>query len=183
MHDTGEVIEPGDIVGVVAGKISKNLNRAEHVQVVSGESGFAGNDPGINRREHYRTVAFLGQVPVKVIGKVDAGDYIVASGKNDGTGIAIAPEKMTPENYKLTAGRAWGSSVKEGLKKVNVVVGLTAKEVYSYIGKQDKRIEEQQREIATLRQEVQQYRHLAAEVAELKRQMIDSPRLLTSSRD
>ncbi len=73
-------------------------------------------------------------------GAVIAGDYIVASGNNDGIGIAIAPDQMTPEDFKMAVGQAWESSAETGVKLVNTAVGLAADDAYAYMKKQDQRI-------------------------------------------
>ncbi len=96
-----EIIAAGDIVGIAGGKVSRDLGKAEHVQVISTAPAFTGNDPGHDKQDQYALVSMMGQVPVKVAGAVIAGDYIVASGNNDGIGIAIAPDQMTPEDFKM----------------------------------------------------------------------------------
>ena len=68
-------------------------------------------------------VAFIGQVPVKVRGPVNSGDYILPSGLNDGIGIAINPKTITFGQYREAIGIAWESS-KEKIAKVNVAVGI-----------------------------------------------------------
>ncbi len=135
-----ETMEAGDIVGIVAGKVSRDLGKAEHVQVISTAPAFAGNDPGFEKRDQYALVAMMGQVPVKVSGVVKAGDYIVASGRNDGVGVAVPVERMTPEDYRLAVGRAWESSDDLGIKRINTAVGLGAGEAYAYMRKQEQRI-------------------------------------------
>ena len=138
--NTGEKIEAGDIVGLAAGKVSRTLDKADHVQVISTAPAFSGNDPGVKKRDQYALVAMMGQVPVKVSGVVKAGDYIVASGRNDGIGVAVSVERMTPEDYRLAVGRAWESSDEQGVKLINVAVGLGASDAYAYMRKQDQRI-------------------------------------------
>ena len=94
--------------------------------VVSAEAGFVGNDPGENveaEGRHHR-IAFLGQVPVKVRGKVNAGDYIVASEKNDGTGVASPAGELDLARMNRVVGRAWEGSGDNGLKTVNTAIGL-----------------------------------------------------------
>jgi hypothetical protein len=138
--DLKEPVEAGDIVAIVAGKVSRDLSKADHIKVISTAPAFTGNDPGYGKRDQYALVSMMGQVPVKVTGVVRAGDYIVASGKNDGTGIAIPAEKMTPDDFRLMVGRAWASSDVPGVKLVNTAVGLGASGVYAYMHKQDQRI-------------------------------------------
>ena len=49
-------------------------------------------------------MAFIGQVPVKVIGKAQSGDYLLPSGNNDGTATTISPDEITFEQYKKSIG-------------------------------------------------------------------------------
>ncbi|MEE8583765.1 MAG: hypothetical protein V3T83_02830, partial [Acidobacteriota bacterium] len=51
------------------------------------------------------------------------GDCIVASGLNDGTGVAVSPEEMTANQHSLVVGQAWESSSAPGVKLINTVVG------------------------------------------------------------
>lgn len=138
--DSSENIEAGDIVGVVKGRISQDLSGAHNIQVVSSAPIVVGNMPSPDTEHLYEQVAFLGQVPVKVVGRVKAGDYVVASGKNDGIGVAVSPENMTPEQYRMNVGRAWEASGEEGVKLINTAVGLGASDAYTYMHKQDQRI-------------------------------------------
>jgi len=59
-----------------------------------------------------------------VRGPVKAGDYVVASGLNDGTGVAVSPERITSEQFEQVVGQAWDSSVDSGVKSVRTAVGL-----------------------------------------------------------
>ena len=119
-----ELIQPGDIVGVLGGQITKVTRGAEQVMVISSAPIVAGNDPGNQARNGYSQVAFIGQVMVKVRGAVQAGDLIVASDRADGVGVAISPECIHPEDIVRVAGQAWQSSSEEGVKMVRLAVGL-----------------------------------------------------------
>ncbi len=61
---------------------------------------------------------------MKVRGKVSAGDYIVPSRLNDGTGVAISAHEMNVSDFGRIVGRAWESSDEEAVKLVKAVVGL-----------------------------------------------------------
>lgn len=138
--DLAEPISAGDIVGIVAGKVTRDLENADFVKAISTAPAFTGNDPGDSKRNLYALVSLIGQVPVKVSGAVRAGDYIVASGKNDGTGIAIPENRMSPEHFRLMVGRAWESSDEPGTKLINTAIGLAAGEAITYMQQQDRRI-------------------------------------------
>ncbi|MBK7086704.1 MAG: hypothetical protein IPH53_19460 [Flavobacteriales bacterium] len=79
--DPAEVMSFGDIVAVKGGRISKNTRAgAERYMVISLKPAVLGNMPGPGKEHLYEKVGFMGQVPVKVIGPVHVGDYILPSG-------------------------------------------------------------------------------------------------------
>lgn len=119
-----EYITAGDIVSVKGGKITKNLENVEQIMVVSHKPIILGNTPIENKEHLGNNIAFMGQVPVKVIGPVKSGDYIVANTTVKGYGVAIHPEKMTSDDYKLAVGRSWENINREGPKVVNTVIGV-----------------------------------------------------------
>lgn len=141
---------PGDIVGVKAGRISLNTMDAEMHMVISSNPIVLGNMPEEGTERQYEKIAFMGQVPVKVYGIVNEGDYILPSGNNDGFGIAVSPEKLKPSDYQKIVGIAWSSS-NSLLNFVNVAVGLNANDVTRLVVKQEKRIEKQTSEISELK--------------------------------
>jgi len=116
-------MKSGEIVGIREGKIA-HLADAESFMVVSRAPALLGNFPGEGKVSDYEKIAFIGQVPVKVQGKVKSGDFILASEKGDGTGIALATSEIPVESMHRVVGRAWESNFSEDLKEVNTVVGL-----------------------------------------------------------
>jgi hypothetical protein len=114
----------GEIIGVQGGIVSLNTKDADHVLVVSSRPIVLGNAPQPGKEHNYEKVAFLGQAPVRVIGKVDIGDYILASGNNDGMGIAVHPSKMTAVNYRKVVGVAWEAAKDKPLNVVKIGIGL-----------------------------------------------------------
>src|SRR5206468_2073584 len=114
-----EVIEAGDIVGVFDGKITKVTEGAHHVTAISTRPIVVGNAPLREDAHLYGTAAFMGQVPVKVRGLVRAGDYIIPSGLNDGTGIAVSPQVLSAVQSMQAVGKAWESADGEGLNLIN----------------------------------------------------------------
>jgi hypothetical protein len=122
--DPKESIQPGDVVGLFNGKISKSTNGASQVMVISTGAIVAGNDPGNNARSTHSLVAFIGQARARVNGTVQAGDFIVPSGLGDGVGIAVSPERISAEQFAQVIGQAWETSANSGLKQVRVAVGL-----------------------------------------------------------
>jgi hypothetical protein len=119
-----EVITRGDIVAVKGGKITKNLADAEQVMAVSAYPIVLGNLPSASEAHLGNNVAFMGQIPVKIMGPVNTGDYILADTKIPGYGIAKAQKDLATEDMPLVVGRAWETKAGEGPKMVNTVVGV-----------------------------------------------------------
>ena len=146
-HD--EVFSYGDVVGVVGGKISKNTNDAHHIMVISKSPIVLGNMPPQNEEANYEKVAFMGQVPVKVYGKVKIGDYIVASGNNNGMGRAVDRSQMKPTDYKNVVGVAWSNSTSDLFNYINTAVGVNNADIANELARQ-------QQEIKLLQDKVEQ---------------------------
>lgn len=81
--------------------------------------------------KNYETVSFIGQVQSKVKGVVQSGDWIVASGNNDGNAVAISSDAILPTHQIV--GRAWESSDDTGIKMINVSVGLDNSAAYQFM--------------------------------------------------
>jgi acetyltransferase-like isoleucine patch superfamily enzyme len=131
----------GEVVGVKGGKISRNTQDADHVLTISLAPIVLGNMPDEDRKNDYEKVGFMGQVPVLVQGEVSKGDYIVASGKNDGYAIAIAPQDIKLKNLKWVIGKAWTASEGSGKNLINVSVGLKSNEWIKILEDQEARIQ------------------------------------------
>lgn len=117
-------LKPGEIVGVKGGKISLSTQNADHYMVVSNKPIVLGNMPTQGQESKFEKVAFMGQVPVRIIGRVNIGDYILPSGNDDGFAIAVAPSTMKIGDYKRIIGVAWESAEAKPLNIVNVAVGI-----------------------------------------------------------
>ncbi|MBO3116744.1 hypothetical protein J4050_08300 [Winogradskyella sp. DF17] len=142
----------GDIVGVKGGKISKNTENAERAMVVSRKPIVLGNMPQKNREKEYEKVAFMGQVPVKVYGKVNKGDYIIPSGRNDGIGLAVSPEKITLKDINNIVGVAWEENNEaSAFNLINVVVGTNTNDNNHIVERLEAKITTQQLEIDALK--------------------------------
>ena len=118
-----EVFEPGQIVGVVNGQISLKTEGADKLFVISTQPAVLGNMPQ-NSSDQYEKAAFLGQVPVRVLGSVNTGDYVLASGNNDGNGIAIEPSALKAKDLSRVVGVAWESGRRFSKNVVNCSVGM-----------------------------------------------------------
>ena len=114
---------PGTVLGLVGNELSLNTATAQRVFVVSTAAGFVGN-ASLNGDDGARAlVAFMGQVPVRVRGPVQAGDLLIASGLNDGTAIALNPALLTPALATQIVGQALESSTGDGIQLVMTLVG------------------------------------------------------------
>jgi hypothetical protein len=154
--DLNEQMSYGDIVGVVGGKISKNTSNAERIMVVSFKPIVLGNMPQANREADYEKVAFMGQVPVKVFGKVNIGDYIIPSGNNDGIGIAVSPQKITSDQIDKIVGVAWQETQQAfGFSFVNAAVGINRNDSNLIIKQLENKIESQNKEIEILKSQIE----------------------------
>lgn len=123
-ENPNEHITAGDIVAVKGGKITKDLEGAEQIMAVSHKPIVMGNAPKEDQKYLGNTVAFMGQIPVKVLGAVKSGDYIVADTKVKGYGRPVSPNDMKAEDYVLAVGRSWDNHPVEGMKMVNTVIGV-----------------------------------------------------------
>ena len=143
-----EKIYASEIVGVKGGKISKNVEGAEKLMVISFKPIVLGNTPNDAALPDYEKVAFMGQVPVKVFGKVSLGDYIIPNGVNNGVGIAVAPDKIKHSDVKNIVGIAWSTAENPlAISTVNVAIGLN-------VNDNQKLVEKQQIEINGLKSEI-----------------------------
>ncbi len=138
--DPGQDYQFGEVVGVVGGKISMRTTDADHVMVVSKSPIVLGNMPPQNEEANYEKIAFMGQVPVKVVGPAKIGDYILPSGNNDGMAIAIDPGKMNPTDYNKIVGVAWSNSTTDLISYINTAVGINANDVAGQLARQQTEI-------------------------------------------
>ena len=122
--DVSEYLTAGDIVAIKGGKITRDLTDVEQIMVVSHKPIILGNAPELEQEYKGNNIAFMGQVPVKVMGAVQTGDYIVANSEIKGYGVAIHPEAMTAADFTLAVGRSWGNNPAAGPKMINTVVGV-----------------------------------------------------------
>src|SRR5690606_29697667 len=87
----------------------------------------------------------------KVRGQVLTGDYILPSGLNDGTGIAVSPQRIKPEQYGKIVGIAWSAASGDGkISMVNMAIGLNANDVARLAVQQEKRIAKLEKDFLTL---------------------------------
>lgn len=143
-----DIFLPGDIVGVKNGFVSKNTTDADKILVISLKPAVLGGLPRDEDVSGYEKVAFMGQVPTKVMGEVEPGDFILASGFNNGSGIAKSPAEMKVSDYNKVLGVAWEGQPKDQVGYVNTAIGLNSNDLADVVQQQDNRIQELESQIA-----------------------------------
>ncbi|AMC11826.1 hypothetical protein Lupro_11365 [Lutibacter profundi] len=140
----------GEVVGVKGGKISRNTTNADQVMSISLAPIVLGNMPDEDRKDAFEKVGFMGQVPVLTLGDVKIGDYIVASGYNDGYAKAISEKDITLKDFKNIIGRAWTGSEGKKASLINVSVGLKTNEWVEIMKQQENRLDKLELKIKKL---------------------------------
>lgn len=158
---------PGEVVGMKNGYISKNTWDADRIMVISHNPAVLGGLPGGGEEHKYEMVAFLGQIPTMVLGKVTAGDYILPSGNGDGFGIAKSPERMRADDYNQILGVAWENSKNNTFNMINVAVGLNTNDLTDLVSEQSEQIKDQKEEIESLKAETESLRDQMSILADL----------------
>lgn len=120
--DLSESLEPGDVVGVSGGRVTKATADAHHVAVVASRPIVVGNMPPAEQRHLYTAVTLIGQVRVRVRGPVREGDLIVPSGHDDGTAVAV--EATDAHSSADVIATAWETAEGPGVHEIAAVVGL-----------------------------------------------------------
>jgi len=149
-----EVFYPGDIIGIKGGYVTKKTDDADLIMVVSSRPIVLGNLPEKGKENAYVKVAFIGQAPAKVLGIVNPGDYIIASGNNDGSGVAISPNLIHPFQYQKIVGVAWPNVKDVPFGYVNIAVGLNSIDVSRLSMKQEGRIVALETELSSLKDQI-----------------------------
>ncbi len=144
---------PGEVVGVFSGKISKNTANADHLLVISTNPIVLGNSVDQDMASRAEMVAFLGQAPVRCVGKVNEGDYILPSGRNDGMAVAFSPDELPTNRYNEIIGVAWETGNNISTNLVNVAIGLTTNDLAQ-------KVSEVEAELAMLKAEMAQIKAL-----------------------
>ncbi len=151
LRNPAESIQPGDIVAWTPRGITLRTGEALRLMVVSSQPIVTGNAPMNEDRSGWAPVAFVGQVPVRVRGPVQAGDFILPSGKNDGSGVAVSPDELQADQVGQVVGRALESAEGAGLHRVKVLVGLPHNVILQVLLRQrDARLAQQQARLDAL---------------------------------
>jgi hypothetical protein len=99
-----------------------------------------GNAPKPEEALNHEKIAFMGQVPVRVVGKVTMGDYILPSGNNDGYAIAVHPNDMLPGDYRRVVGVAWEAGDLP-VNFINVAVGINANDLSGKVEELNRKVD------------------------------------------
>ncbi len=199
-RDRDEMLIAGDIVGVYAGQITHDTRGATRVMVITDRAVVVGNMPtGKAKLMPHQTVTFIGQVPVKVRGVVQAGDVVIASSRNDGTGRAVSVGELGKLEGAQIVGRAWSASGDPGIKKVMVAVGLDNAEMAMVQVKNLRMLYIQQKQeilayknrlaelegladqVTALQTELAEYRLLATELQQIRNRLLPEPQLVATA--
>ncbi len=121
--DPHEHIGPGDVVGVVGGKVSRRTHTAQQVFVITNQAIVLGNAPPENERRFFESVAMVGQVKTKVRGSVKDGDVLIPSGLNDGVAIPIPIDDLPAHGCTQVLGQSWESNEDSEVKLVTTLIG------------------------------------------------------------
>lgn len=148
--DPEEAFKPGEVVGVYAGLISHNTQGADHLLVISTAPAVLGNMPDEDQEHLFEKVGFLGQVPVMVAGTVSEGDYIVASGNNDGYARAFSPASLPTAAFDQIIGVAWEAGNSPMANVVNVAIGLGSNQLAKRVAAVESELEVLKRQVALL---------------------------------
>ncbi|WP_235297926.1 autotransporter outer membrane beta-barrel domain-containing protein [Portibacter marinus] len=128
--DQTEQFSFGDVVGLKSGMVSKHFEEAEKYMVISKNPGIVGAMPKTEDKRHYEKVAFMGQVPVKTIGDVKKGQYLLPSVSEPGVAMAVAKEDMKARDYSRIIGIAWDDSDPNRIfNYINTAVGINANDM------------------------------------------------------
>lgn len=132
--DPLETLQPGDVVGVQGGRVSRRTAGADQLLVIGQNAIIAAGAPDQEQRSGYSMVALAGLAAVRVIGPVQPGDLIVPSGREDGTAVAVSPPDLTPDLAPRVFGQAWQAAGDQDESMILVAVGaLQVNPVLNYL--------------------------------------------------
>ena len=150
-----EIINPGDVVGVYQGKISLQTKGADQVMVITDRPAILGNGSEQLENTDSGNVSFIGQVPVRVQGPVKSGDWLVQSGKREGTARVLDAGNMKRGDQII--GQAWENVVDSEIRKINVAIGIGHQQIYQQnLMLLKEQIAQQQIEIESLKNQMKE---------------------------
>lgn len=135
MYPTEQFLK-GEVVGIHNGLVSRSTVNADQILAITSQPLVLGNMPESGETASHEKIAFLGQIPVFVMGPVNKGDYIIPSGKNDGTAKAMPASSITANMLSQVLGTAWSAYDGEGVTLINTSIGLRPMEIAEVLKKQ-----------------------------------------------
>ncbi|MBN1447093.1 MAG: hypothetical protein JXA28_04120 [Bacteroidetes bacterium] len=163
-----ERIRAMQIVGINGGKVSLDTRDAEQIMAVSSGPVVIGNTPPEGEEYRHVRVGFMGQVPVFVLGACAAGDYVLASGNNDGYGVAMPAEELRLEHLPRVLGRALSSSENRVVGCVNVLIGVKTNEWVQIFRQHQDELKSLRLEVGSLRAQSNELVRANADLDELR---------------
>lgn len=136
-------LSAGSVAGIKNGKVSLETDEADYLLPVSARPAVVGNHPmneGVKATGE--TIGFIGQVPVRVVGDVRRGDYLIPSGNKDGNAIAISPDEMTNQDFNKIIGVAWEDGQDRPFKQINTAIGLYQNNALDHFAAMDQKADE-----------------------------------------
>jgi hypothetical protein len=97
----------------------------------------------------------MGQIPVKIMGPVASGDYIIGNSDIAGYGKAVNPKDMRVEDFKLAVGRAWEANETSGPKMVNTVVGVHNGDFINILKRYENKFQESEKRLESIESKVE----------------------------
>lgn len=173
--DPNEEIGIGEVVGVHGGKVTKNTEGTTQLMVATWKPIVLGNMPDPDREQDFTKIAFMGQVPVRLIGGCRKGDYILPSGRNDGMARALSADRIDAADLDNVLGVAWDDIYQLQPTLAKVAVGLKPTEMIHVIQKQQAQIE-------NLQEKISEIELLKQEMAELKEAVAASTSKVVSAK-
>jgi hypothetical protein len=165
-EDPGAQFAAGEVVGLKNGFITRDFANADKIMVVSTNPIVLGNMPQEGQEDRFVKIAFMGQVPVRVLGTVKPGDFILPSELGHGFGKAVSPDNMELKDYKNIAGVAWSdmNEVAPGVSMVNVAVGINTNDLTDVIIRQEEKFNALRMEYEDLKSEIERSNSVLAEL-------------------
>jgi hypothetical protein len=156
---------PGELVGIKNGLVTKDVWGAEKIMIVSTQPIVLGNMPQPNNEINSEKIAFMGQVPVTVVGTVIPGDYILPNVLTSNFARAVHPKDMKTRDYKNVAGVVWNIiSENSGISIVNVAVGINTNDLTEVVYQQEEELKVIRAKVTQLQLQMEQVNTVRAKL-------------------
>ena len=181
--DSAAPLPPGTVVGLRAGRVGLDTANASRAMVVSTAPIVTGNKPEKDAQSHHVVVAFIGQVPVRVRGPVQAGDWLVPSGQADGMAIAVGPDAIDAALARQVIGEALEARSADDNAQVLTLVGLPGERLMrAAVAARDSRIDELEAQLVSLQERADRMQTMAGQNEKLEARLATLEALLLNDR-